>query len=247
LGGKLSVGSVLDLKKQDGAPMLMVGVDAAEVERQLRARELACPDCDASLAPWGWAEGRRLRGRDGIITRGARRSRCTAIGTTHVLLPVSALRRRLDASETIVLALTAHARGMGQRRVAILVGRSEWTVRGWLRRARLLAAAIRDHFTRLGHERFGCDLRLEPLSTPLKDALNVIGVVAKAASQQLGPGPVWHFVAGATNGDLICNTSALFTQAPAGAHAHGNAVTASVIATTAACTEGNAANEERPP
>jgi hypothetical protein len=241
------VGSVLEFQKQDGAPMLMVGVDAAEVERQLRARELACPECDASLAPWGYASGRRVRGRDGTIGRGVRRSRCTAFGTTHVLLPVSALRRRLDASETILLALTAHARGMGQRRVAIHIGRPEETVRGWLRRARLLAAEIRDHFTQLGHERFGCDLRLEPLSAPLKDALNVIGVVAKAAVQQLGPRPVWHFVAGATNGDLICNTSAPFPPAPAGAHAGANAVTTSVITTTAAYTEGNAANERRPP
>jgi hypothetical protein len=241
------VGSVLELETQDGAPMLMVSVDAAEVERQLRARELVCPECDACLAPWGYASGRRMRGRDGTIARGARRSRCTAFGTTHVLLPVSALRRRLDASETIVLALTAHARGMGQRRVAMHVGRPEWTVRGWLRRARLLAAAIRDHFTRLGHERFGCDLRLEPLSAPLKDALNVIGVVARAAVQQLGPGPTWHFVAGATNGALLCNTSALLPPALAGVHADANAVTTSVITTSAACTEGNAANEGRPP
>jgi hypothetical protein len=241
------VGSVLDLWKQDGAPMLMVGVDAAEVERQLRASELACPNCGASLAPWGHLAGRRVRGRDGKMARGVRRSRCRACRTTHVLLPVSALRRRLDASETIVLALMAHARGMGQRWVAIHMGRPEGTVRGWLRRARVLAAEIRDHFTWLGHERFGCDLRLGPLSSALKDAVNVIGVVARAAVHHLGPTPTWHFVAGATHGALLCNTSALFPAAPASAHAHANAVTTSVITTTAAITEGNGANDRRPP
>jgi Domain of unknown function (DUF6431) len=224
--------------------MLMVRIDAAEVERQLCARDLECPKCGGALAPWGYAPRRRIRRRDGEIEHGVRRGRCRDCGATHVLLPVSALRRRLDASETIVMALVTHAGGVGQRRVAIELGRPESTVRGWLRRARLLSAAIRDYFTRLGHERFGCDLRMGPLSAPLKDALNVIGVVARAAVQQLGPRPVWHFVAGATYGALLCNTSALFPWAPAGAHAAVDAVTTT---TTTAVTEGNAANGRPPP
>lgn len=227
--------------------MLMVSVDAAEVERQLSARELACPQCRAALAPWGYVRGRRLRQRDGDFVCGVRRSRCGNCGTTHVLLPVSALLRRLDTAETIVLALIAHGRGMGQRRVAAALGRSEWTVRGWLRRARERAAVIHDEVIRLGHERFGCDLRLGPLSSPLQDALNVIGAVARAAVQHLGPMPVWHFVAGATKGALLCNTSAPFPQPPAEPHAPLHAVTATISTAATAHSEGYAAHERSPP
>ena len=223
--------------------MLMVRVDAAEVERQLCAGDLACPLCGAALRPWGTAP-RRLRQPDGDIERGVRRSRCAGCRTTHVLLPVSALRRRLDAAETIVLALLAHVRGMGQRKVAARLHRAEATVRGWLRRARQLATEIRDLFARLGHERFGCALRLGPLESTLADALNVIGVVAQAAVQQLGPAPLWHFVAGTSEGALLCNTSAPFPQAAAESHAAASAVTTPI---TAAHTEGNTAHERSPP
>jgi len=239
------VGSVLDLQKQDGAPMLMVRIDAVVVERQLAAGELACPRCGASLRPWGFVPRRRLRHADGSRTsERLRRGRCRGCRATHVLLPVSALRRRLDVAETIVRALLAHALGMGQRRVASGLGRPEDTVRGWLRRGRRQAAEIRDVFTRLGHERFGCDLRVEPQSTSLQDALNVVGVVAVAAVRQLGPGPLWHFVAGASGGDLLCNTSRPFPRANADAQAAAHAVTP---ITTAAHTEGQRAHERPPP
>jgi hypothetical protein len=242
------VGSVLEIEKQDGAPMLMVGVDAAEVERQLKARELACPKCEVvGLRPWGFVPGRRVRQPDGSIVRGVRRSRCRDCGTTHVLLPVSALRRRLDAAETIVPAVIAHARGMGHRRVAAMVNRSEWTVRDWLRRARQRARVIHDDVIRLGHERFGCDLRLAPLSSPLEDAFNVVGVVAKAAARQLGPVPFWEFVAGATKGALLCNTSPPFPPAPADLHAAAHAVEATISTAATADTEGEPAHERPPP
>jgi len=223
--------------------MLMVSIDAAGVERQLRAGELACPSCVAMLRPWGNVP-RRQRRPDGSIERGVRCSRCTGCRTTHVLLPVSALRRRVDAAETIVLALFAHVRGMGQRKVAAGIHRHESTVRGWLRRARRLAAAIRDLFARLGHERFGCALRLSPLESTLADALNVIGMVGQAAVQQLGPAPLWHFVAGASEGGLLCNTSRPFPQAPAQPQAAASAVTTPI---TTAQTEGYTARERPPP
>jgi len=53
-----------------------------------------------------------------------------------------------------------------------------------LRRARRRAAPIRDHWTRLGDDRFGCDLRLMPLPSTLADALNVIGVGARASGPE---------------------------------------------------------------
>lgn len=227
--------------------MLMVSVDAAEVERQLCAGELACPDCEGELRPWG-ATPRRVRCRDGRIERGARRSRCAGCATTHVLLPVSALRRRLDQAETIVVALLAHARGLGHRKVAAGLGRPDDTVRGWLRRARQRAPEIREQFTRLGHERFGCDLRRTPLADALADALDVIGVVVRAAVQQLGPTPMWHVVAGGSAGELLCNTSRLFPPALARPQADASTVTTTtVLAIATAEREGDAADERSPP
>ncbi len=123
-----------------------------------------------------------------------------------MLLPVVALARRLDAVEVIGNALIAKVAGAGHRTIAARLGRPEETVRGWLRRAERRAEAIRDHFTRMAHG-LGCDLRLEPRGSPLADALEVIGVAAKAAAERWGAASVWHFVAGVTGGALLCNTS----------------------------------------
>jgi hypothetical protein len=60
---------------------------------------------------------------------------------THVLLPVVCLARRADGVEVVGAALEAAARGLGQRRVAELVGRPAATVRGWL--GRLAGRAVR--------------------------------------------------------------------------------------------------------
>jgi hypothetical protein len=60
---------------------------------------------------------------------------------THVLLPVVCLARRADGVEVIGSAFEAAARGVGQQRVAELVGRPASTVRGWL--GRLASRAVR--------------------------------------------------------------------------------------------------------
>lgn len=224
--------------------MLMVRTDAAEVERHLLGGALACPDCGGVLRPWGRVAGRRLRLESGEVVCGVRRGRCRLCGRTHVLLPLVALERRLDVIGTIGRALHLHALGTGQRSVARAVGRPEWTVRGWLRRARARAGLIRDHFALLGHERFGCDLGRRPLATPIADALEVIGRVARAAVQQLGPLPLWQFVAGATSGGLLRNTSALFPPAVAGSQAAAHAV---ITTTTTAVAEEEAAHGRPPP
>jgi len=189
----------------------MVGSDDEEVERELVAGGLACPACGGRLRPWGFTRGRVLRDRGGIeLWRRPRRSICGGCGATHVLLPVLVFSRRRDLAEVIGVALEAKAAGEGQRRIAKRLGVHPDTVRGWLRRFTARAGEVREYFTRLAYV-LGADLRtLEPRASPVADALDAIGVAARAAAERFGSTPVWHFVSGATGGGLLANTGSPF-------------------------------------
>jgi hypothetical protein len=65
--------------------------------------------------------------------------------------PPWAIPRRRDDAEVILFALLAAAAGSGHRRIATLLVIPQGTVRGWLRRARTLAEAIRARSTRWAH------------------------------------------------------------------------------------------------
>ncbi len=190
---------------------MMVGIDDGEVERELIGGRLACPACRETLRPWGFARWRVLRGRGGTqLRRRPRRSICRACGATHVLLPVLGFLRRRDLAEVIGEALVAQAAGAGHRRIAGLLGLHPDTVRGWLRRLAARAGEIREHFTRLAHG-LGADLRVvEPRASPAADAVEAIGVAARAAAERFGPTPVWQFASGATGGRLLANTTSPF-------------------------------------
>lgn len=194
-----------------GAPVLMVGSDEGEVERELVAGGLACPECRSRLRPWGFARWRALRGRGGKpLGRRPRRSICSGCRATHVLLPVDGFCRRRDLAEVIGEALVAKMAGAGHRPIARGLGVPADTVRGWLRRFAARAGEIREHFTRLAHL-LGVDLAgMAPRASPVADALEAIGVAARAAAARFGPEPVWSFTSGATAGGLLSNTSCPF-------------------------------------
>ncbi len=78
-----------------------------------------------------------------IVTSRPRRSWCSGCRRTHVLLPASMLVRRADAVVVIGAALLAKAAGQGHRPIAVLLGRPESTVRGWLRRFTGRAESVR--------------------------------------------------------------------------------------------------------
>lgn len=185
----------------------MVGIDEEEVERELVDGGLVCPACRGVLRPWGFARWRPLRGRCGTqLWRRPRRSICRGCGATHVLLPVLGFVRRRDLAEVIGQALMAKAAGVGHRRIAGWLGVHPDTVRGWLRRFAARAGEIREHFTRLAHA-LGADLGVvEPRASPGADAVEAIGVAARAAADRFGPAPVWQFASGATGGRLLSNT-----------------------------------------
>lgn len=184
----------------------MVGTDLAEVERALLAGELACPGCGGRLAPWGSARRREVRWGDRVEVRRPRRSRCVACHGSHVLAGVDTLVRRRDAVSVIGAALVAKATGLGHRRAAALVGVPVSTVRGWLRRFAVRAEAIRVWFTVLAH---GLDPMLPavaPTGTAAGDAVEAIGIAARASSLRVAPTPAWEFASSASRGGLLSNT-----------------------------------------
>ena len=114
--------------------MKTVGTSETATERELGLGRLRCPSCAGALRRWGWARSRVIRTLGGTMTARPRRTRCTACGRTHVLLPELMLLRRADTVDVLGAALTAHSRGMGYRRIARLLARPSTTVRDWLRR-----------------------------------------------------------------------------------------------------------------
>jgi len=125
---------------------------------------------------------------------------------THVLIGADCLLRRRDLVVVIGAALAAKAIGVGQRRVAAMVGVPVSTVRGWLRRLASNAEAVRVWFTVLA---YGLDPMLAPLAptgTSFGDAVEAIAVAARAASLRLAPVLPWSFAASASGGRLLSNT-----------------------------------------
>jgi hypothetical protein len=107
---------------------------------------------------------------------------------THVLLPVVLLARRADTAAVIFAGLVGAARGWGHRRVATVLGRSCETVRGWVRRLRGRAEALRVVFTALGCQ-LDTDAALPtPAACPLADVLAAIEFAASAAGTRWSRG-----------------------------------------------------------
>lgn len=193
--------------------MLIVDTDVVRVERQLRAGELACPECGAVLAPWGHGRPREVRGDLGarLFVR-PRRSRCTGCQVTHVLLPEGLWPRRMDAAEVIGAGLEIAALGLGHRQVAARLGLAEDTVRGWIRRFRSGAETVRRHFTVTLVALADDPVMPEPAGTPLSDAVSVIAAAHRAAAMkwpQMNTVSRWAFAGRAIDGRVLTCTSSV--------------------------------------
>lgn len=157
--------------------MLIVSPDADEVERQLRAGKLACPSCSGELRPHGRTARPAHR----------RRSRCRGCRASHVLGPDTHLVRRRDPAGLILAALADKAAGLGHRKIADRCALSELPtrVRGWIRSFSANAERIRAQMTAWA-ARLDSSLRaVEPGTSPLGDALEAVGLAARAASLRL--------------------------------------------------------------
>lgn len=189
--------------------MLTVGADPSRVESLLAEGTLACPGCGGGLAGWGHARRRVIRTLEvGIrLVLRPRRARCRTCRVTHVLLPACVLVRRADAVEVVGKALELAALGHGVGRVAHVLDRSVWTVRGWVRRARGRAASLRAGLA-------GWVVALDPDPPPVEssgsgwaDALVMLGAVHRAAvvrwPELVDRLSRWTLAAALTDGSLL--------------------------------------------
>lgn len=187
--------------------MLTVGKDARGVERMLEEGGLSCPGCGGRLAAWGHARRRVVfgPGRRGRVVR-PRRSRCTACGVTHVLLPAGMLARRVDEAGVIGAALAAAARGRGHRWIARVLGVPEDTVRGWLRRFAGRAGQVREIFTRVAAAVSADPVPLAPAGSLVADAVAAVAAAAEAIAgrwpQLLTVSP-WEIACAVTGASLM--------------------------------------------
>jgi hypothetical protein len=188
--------------------VLIVENDPERVEADLVAGAFACPVCGGVLARWSFGRRRRVRDETGVVELRPRRGRCRSCGRTQVLLPDVVLGRRVDTVAVIGRALRAVADvGAGHRKVAEVVGRPVSTVRGWLRRFRRVAGRVAVHFAIWAHVLDPNLGRIDAAGSVLADAVEAIGVAARAASLRLGPRSAWSWVSVLTVGALLSNTS----------------------------------------
>jgi len=192
--------------------VLIVGTDGTSVETDLIGGRLACPTCGSVLRPWGHAIAREIRLLVGSECRRFRRSVCRLCAVTHVLVPEDTLVRRRDAAEVIGAALVAKANGSGHRRIALALGRSVSTVRGWLRRFAAMAVAVREHFTRWAYALDPAHDRRSSGGSDLFDAVEAVGVLGVVAVRRFGPRPPWSLASVVTGGRLLSNTSSPWVQ-----------------------------------
>lgn len=187
--------------------VLIVENDPVRVEADLVAGAMSCPVCAGRLAPWSFARRRRVRDEGGVIEFRPRRGRCRSCGKTQVLLADVVLGRRVDTVAVIGRAVGTAVAGAGHRRAAEVVGRPASTVRGWLRRFRKVAARVAVHFGVWAHVLDPNLAAISPAGSVLGDALEAIGVAARAASLRFGPRPAWSWVSVLTVGALLANTN----------------------------------------
>jgi len=190
--------------------MLIVADDTPRNERELKAGEMACPDCKGELRPWGHARPRRLRMLSGSRVIRPRRSCCRACGRTHVLIPGVMLPRRADGIRVIGKALLEHVAGHGHRPIAARLRRPAATVRGWIR---AFAARAEQTLVQASLWMLRLDVRVvriepDPTATPAAQALEVMaGAVAIVERSMSHAVCRWEVVSTLSAGLLLANTN----------------------------------------
>lgn len=185
--------------------MVTVEANEAGVERRLRDGQLTCPGCAAALTGWGHGRERTVRGLSSPVRVRPRRSRYTACGSTHMLLPVGLLVRRADEATVIGSALAAKAAGSGYRSIAAGLGRPVDTVRGWLRRFAGRVESVRGVFTVWLRALAADPVMPEPAGDLWADALAALAAAARAVAGRFGVPevPVWELAVAISGGRLL--------------------------------------------
>ena len=100
-------------------------------------------------------------------------------------------------------------RQSGRARVPLVrcpAGRPRFDGAGWLRRFAAHAEAVRVWFTVLAHDMDPLLGRIFPTGSLFGDAVEAVGMAARAAEKRLGPQHGWGFVSRASAGALLANT-----------------------------------------
>jgi hypothetical protein len=136
-----------------------------------------------------------------------RRVICRSCRATHVALPDTVLVRRRDQVEVIGAALVHAATGIGARVSAQRLGLPHETVRGWRRRAGVVAEPwLRDALPYL-FQLDNCHPVIRPTGSPLGDLVEALGQLAATATRRYGPlGPPWQTIVRYTRGQLLTLT-----------------------------------------
>ena len=159
--------------------------------RTLAAGELSCPDCGASVVPWGFARQRVIRTLAGARTLSPRRVRCRSCEKTHVVLPGEVVPRRRDDAGVIGHALFRAACGARAGEIACEINRSREAVRNWISRFtdNALVAELIGTRTLLTYDAHADPMRLIWRPTPLERAVEALGLAAAAVVRFFGPLP----------------------------------------------------------
>jgi hypothetical protein len=122
-----------------------------------------------------------------------------------VLLPVLVLARRADTATVIGTALMARGGGLGHRRIAVELGRSAETVRGWLRRFAGRIEPVRVVFTGWCRALAADPVLPGPAGSAWGDAIAAIAAAARALGSRFGVGevPVWAVASAISGGRLL--------------------------------------------
>ena len=197
-----------------GVALLIVGVLGFDIQRVLGEGEgpglwpgARCPECEGRLAAWG-SYRRWVRGPRNTTRIRLRRAICTVCAKTHALFPSFMVPGRRDLAGAVFCALLMAAAGKGQRPIAHAGGVPQSTVRGWLRRLRVLAQPLRSEFQALGLELGGVHSRAPPPEDRLAALAEAITHTHQAAIKRLGPDgqlPVSSFAIAASQGRLLSN------------------------------------------
>jgi hypothetical protein len=123
-------------------------------------------------------------------------------------MPVNVLWHRRDGVEVIGEVFARCASGQGFRAIAVVVGRSPGTVRGWVRRMRACAERVRVGLTVVAAG-FGADPPgLAAAGSAVADAVNAVMALAVAAGRRfpelVAAGvDVWEMACAVTGGMLL--------------------------------------------
>jgi len=105
--------------------------------------------------------------------------------------------------EVIGAALVAKAAGDGCGRIAGKTGVPAGTVRGWLRRFKSTAGQVRAHFAAWAYRLDPLQVPILPAGSAVADAVEAIGMAARAASLRFGPRPPWGWASAMSGGWLL--------------------------------------------